>query len=409
MSINYNEEEEHEEYETESEDEDEADEDKKQEIGTTTASSTLSSCSLMYSLLPDSIRVRILNYLGGGEQCTLDELIDLTVVSKQFYNDCKRPGIEWTIIPTYIINPPSQPRMRTRTTKSNTHSLLRKLVYNQNTEHQNIKWNHYKCIKLNCINEYNYISSWDAQQNFTYYDIDDTPERRNRGNKSILDLSLPSSSLMTDYKRQVHPEVLFDIICCLFRNYRFKNKTTVHTVNFSGISFSDKHKYHTDSITYELYTLRITKLIWNYSKCDVDISGYQFSSHDTIKEFIMNDTIFLVKNSQKYNNFNDLIDEPNKNYIFQGLCEQPGIYRDKRYQDFWKKNGINIKNKYVQLERLSIKNAKVSSSSQNRDLPQNALIKFIRNAPKTLKWFHSDLTQGNINMLKKERPDIEFM
>ncbi|OEU11666.1 hypothetical protein FRACYDRAFT_244785 [Fragilariopsis cylindrus CCMP1102] len=411
MSINYNEEEEHEEYETESEDDDEADEDKKQEIGTTTASSTLSSCSLMYSLLPDSIRVRILNYLGGGEQCTLDELIDLTVVSKQFYNDCKRPGIEWTIIPTYIINPPSQPRMRTRTTKSNFRSLLRKLEYNQNTEHQNQKCNHYKCIKLNCINEYNYISiwgSWDAQQNFTYYDTDDTPERRNRGNKLILDLSLPSSSLMIDYKKQVHPKVVLDIISCLFRNYIFKNKTTVHTVNLSSIRFSLKIFKH--SIIHDLYTLQTTKLIWNYSKCDVDISGYQLSSiHHTIKEFIMNDTMFLVKNRQEYNNFNDLIDEPNKNYIFQGLCEQPGIYRDKGYQDRCKQNGINIENKHVQLERLSIKNAKVSSLSQNRDLPQNALIKFVRNAPKTLKWFHSDLTQGNINMLKKERPDIEFM
>ena len=392
MSINYNEEEEHEEYETESEDE--ADEDKKQEIGTTTASSTLSSCSLMYSLLPDSIRVRILNYLGGGEQCTLDELIDLTVVSKQFYNDCKRPGIEWTIIPTYIINPPSQPRMRTRTTKSNTHSLLRKLVYNQNTEHQNIKWNHYKCIKLNCINEYtNDISPWDAQQihlTNTYYDID-TPERRNRGNKLILDLSLPSSSLMADYRRQVDPSVIVHIIRCLFRNNYYKNKT-VDTINLSCIVLPSKH--YTDHTLNKLNTLQVKKIIWNHSKCNIYISGYQFYLiQDTIKEFIMNDTVFLVKNREEYNNLSDLLNEPNENYMFQQFCGHG-----------------------VHLERLSIKNAKVcsngyggSSLSQRIDIPQNALIKFIRNAPQTLKWFHSDLTQGNINMLKKERPDIEFM
>ncbi|OEU17851.1 hypothetical protein FRACYDRAFT_238279 [Fragilariopsis cylindrus CCMP1102] len=352
MSISSNEEEEHEEYETESEDEDEdedeTDDDKEQEMGTTTTAS--------YNLLPDSIRVKILNYLGG-DQCTLDELIDLTVVSKQFYNDLKRQkgGIEWKIIPTYIISP--RP-------KSNTRSLLRKLVYNQK-ENQSKKFNHYKRIKLNCINEYNDVSSWDAQQihlTNTYYDID-TPKRRNRGNKLLFDISLPPTSLDKIYKRQVRPSVIFNIISCLFHR-----------------------------ILTQLNTLQVTNIIWNYSKYNIDISGYQFHLiQDTIKEFIMNDTIFLIKNRQEYNDFVDLIDEPNENYIFQDFCE----------------NG-------TKLERLSIKNAKVFSSrcssfSQCIDVPQNALMKFIRNAPKTLKWFHSDLTQGNIDVLKKERPDIEFM
>jgi hypothetical protein len=384
MSISSsNEEEEHEEYETESEDEDEdeADEADEEEMTTTTASST-SSTSLI-SLLPDSIRVKILNYLGGDD-CTLDELIDLTVVSKQFYKDCKRPGIEWKIIPTYIINP--RP-------KSNTRSLLRKLVYNQ-MENQSKKFNHYKCIKLNCINEYtNDISPWDAQQihlTNTYYDID-TPERRNRGNKLILDLSLPSSSLMADYRRQVDPSVIVHIIRCLFRNNYYKNKT-VDTINLSCIVLPSKD--YTDHTLNKLNTLQVKKIIWNHSKCNIYISGYQFYLiQDTIKEFIMNDTVFLVKNREEYNNLSDLINEANENYMFQQFCGHG-----------------------VHLERLSIKNAKVcsngyggSSLSQRIDIPQNVLIKFIRNAPQTLKWFHSDLTQGNTDLLKKERPDIEFM
>lgn len=313
----------------------------------------------------------------------------MTVVSKQFYNDFKRPGIEWNIIPTYIINP----RLKS------TRSLLRKLVYNQNMENQNEKLNHYKCIKLNCINEYNDISPWDAQMihlTNTYYDID-TPERRNRGNKLILDLSLPSSSLNANYKRQVHPSVIVHIIRCLFRNNYYKNKT-VDTINLSYIVLPSKNI--TDHILNKLNTLQVNKIIWNHSKCNIYISGYQFYLiQDTIKEFIMNDTVFLVKNREECNSLNDLIDEPNKNYMFQNFCEH-GSNRDK--------------NNNVQLERLSIKNAKVcsnrcSSLSQRIDIPQNALIKFIRNAPQTLKWFHSDLTQGNIDILKKERPDIEFM
>ena len=42
-------------------------------------------------------------------------------------------------------------------------------------------------------------------------------------------------------------------------------------------------------------------------------------------------------------------------------------------------------------------------------IPQKALIKFIRNAPTTLRWFRSNLTTENIKMLQHERPEIEFV
>ena len=42
-------------------------------------------------------------------------------------------------------------------------------------------------------------------------------------------------------------------------------------------------------------------------------------------------------------------------------------------------------------------------------IPQKALIKFIRNAPTTLRWFRSNLTTENIKMLHHERPEIEFV
>jgi hypothetical protein len=41
-------------------------------------------------------------------------------------------------------------------------------------------------------------------------------------------------------------------------------------------------------------------------------------------------------------------------------------------------------------------------------IPLNALIKFVRNVP-SLQWFRSDLTQENIDLLRLERPDIEFL
>ncbi|MGK3762516.1 MAG: hypothetical protein ACI8RD_014834 [Bacillariaceae sp.] len=60
------------------------------------------------------------------------------------------------------------------------------------------------------------------------------------------------------------------------------------------------------------------------------------------------------------------------------------------------------------LERVSIRNAKWQKDGDNTNtVPQNALIKLVRNAP-SLRWFRSDLTQDNIDMLRLERPEIEF-
>ena len=63
------------------------------------------------------------------------------------------------------------------------------------------------------------------------------------------------------------------------------------------------------------------------------------------------------------------------------------------------------------LERVSIRNAKwvCCASDDLTAIPQNALIKFIRNAPTSLRWFRSDLTEDNMNMLRSERPGIELV
>jgi hypothetical protein len=37
------------------------------------------------------------------------------------------------------------------------------------------------------------------------------------------------------------------------------------------------------------------------------------------------------------------------------------------------------------------------------------LIKFVRNAPPTLRWFRSDFTPDNMKILRMERPEIELL
>ena len=64
------------------------------------------------------------------------------------------------------------------------------------------------------------------------------------------------------------------------------------------------------------------------------------------------------------------------------------------------------------LERVSIRNAKWYGFDHDEDpiiIPQNALIKFVRNAPKSLRWFRSNLTTENMTMLRLERPEIELV
>ena len=69
------------------------------------------------------------------------------------------------------------------------------------------------------------------------------------------------------------------------------------------------------------------------------------------------------------------------------------------------------------LERVSIKNAMWyrhtgGYNAKHTVIPQTALIKFIRNAPASLRYFGSDLSQANIEMLQSEEggrgSEIEF-
>jgi hypothetical protein len=61
------------------------------------------------------------------------------------------------------------------------------------------------------------------------------------------------------------------------------------------------------------------------------------------------------------------------------------------------------------LERVSIKDAIYFSFGERPQQPytQTGLMKFVRLAPK-LRWFRSDLTAGNIALLKAEKPHIMF-
>lgn len=61
------------------------------------------------------------------------------------------------------------------------------------------------------------------------------------------------------------------------------------------------------------------------------------------------------------------------------------------------------------LERVSVVGVTThNGENDSRPLKQSTLIKFVRNTP-TLTWLRSDLTDENIAMLRKERPEVTFV
>jgi hypothetical protein len=62
-------------------------------------------------------------------------------------------------------------------------------------------------------------------------------------------------------------------------------------------------------------------------------------------------------------------------------------------------------------ERISLRDVKFENTfgEPPEVIPQNILVKFVRNAPLSMRGFRIDLTPGNMQMLGLERPDIEFL
>ena len=134
-----------------------------------------------------------------------------------------------------------------------------------------------------------------------------------------------------------------------------------------------------------LHCPHLEKITWNNSTNSslVLLSGHGMSSSNSIKEIIMNDSSFY--------------------------CTQPEIDQMSDLENH--RDTFIFHHCSKALERVSIRNVKWRSVSTCiiDVVPQDALIKFVRNAPPTLRYFRSDLTQENMTMLRLERPGIELL
>ena len=120
----------------------------------------------------------------------------------------------------------------------------------------------------------------------------------------------------------------------------------------------------------------LEKVTWNNCQC-LPTDGWELHNRgDNLKEILADNSQFITT-ATNTNGISDL-DGHDGDFLFSRCCRS--------------------------LERLSIRNAMYFGLP----LPQNALIKLVRNAP-SLRWFRSSLTPNNIGMLQKERPEVKFL
>ena len=145
----------------------------------------------------------------------------------------------------------------------------------------------------------------------------------------------------------------------------------------------------------------LEKIAWNNIKLIRSIvgpcldGGSMFEAKN-LKEIYMDNCEFYSDCSD-YQQFTNLDGDPHS-YIFHFYSKNKDLARLSI------KNAVVLKEDYTGSEYTSSRSPRFEMKHE-----QDMLIKFVRKAPSSLKWFRSDLTQGNIDMLQSERPGIELV
>jgi len=333
---------------------------------------------LLLTDLPLSVRINILNLLGGQTQ---EQLMNLMLVSKQFYKDCKRPGIEWKIVPIIIIRPSF---IRTRAFMQN---LTHLFLINENEKE---KLQIHQHMRVEDVHRFYFYSK---------LLLDNALRDLARGIQWDKILSLDLSSSYSTMPLRTGRDFEYGFLSYFFFRrsanilpFIFSNLLPhLHEIDLSNTLFYGQAlEYFSQNCPF------LEKVTWNnnikYYKSEwrkLSISGTPIRHSNNLKEIYMDDSVFYcLSTTMERERISNLTDPAFNNWYIFSHCSNT-------------------------LERVSIRNAKwFSSEDYKRGEPaiisQNALIKFVRNVP-SLQWFRSDLTQDNIDMLQLERPDIEFI
>merc|ERR1711865_1173173 len=173
--------------------------------------------------------------------------------------------------------------------------------------------------------------------------------------------------------------------CCVFEKLSFMlpNLRELDMSNIGGELFGE------DVLrSFSRNCPKLERITWNNidSDCLVWLDGYDIIDSTNLTEIIMDGSTFYCNALDVDNDVDELSDFENNSDVF-----------------------LFCRCKSQVLERVSIRGAICNDGYGPEDdeiVPQNALIKYIRHAPRSLRWFRSDLSQENIEMLRLERPEI---
>ena len=308
-----------------------------------------------WSSLSISIRVKILNYFGGSQK----ELRMLTLLSKQIRLDCKHEGIKWTIVPLFVLSP-----LYEKFNGGSTSNFITQINRHQKEKKDLQRYRH---LVINNVNMFDNSGS-DVLELIAYENRFWDNEIKLSGIES-LDYSMPLEVEICREPEQLKVISLPEIISMIVPNLLELNCTNAGSTLSTLWDFS-KNCVHLEKVTWH-------NISW---KAGISLNGRDMKRL-SIKELYMDDCNFHC--TQEMEEF-DLIDYPNE-YLFCKCCEE--------------------------IEKISIQNAGYYHliRRERYTIPQEGLMKFVRNAPDSLKWFRSDLTQTNIDLLHQERPDIELI
>ena len=189
--------------------------------------------------------------------------------------------------------------------------------------------------------------------------------------EGVVSLDLSSLSKTTTIAPKNRPLYFTDTLADILPNLREINLSNTVCCGYELERFSG-------------WRCQLQKIIWNNISIDSEIrlDGFQMVSARHLQAIYMDNAVFLGGEIRLYSN----LDSRSSQYCLFESCKR-------------------------NLIRVSIQNARCRDivSLETHVLPQNVLIKFVRQALPSFRWFRSDLSSKNITMLRAERPDIEFV
>ena len=384
--------------------------------------------------LPSSLRVHIYNYLDQ------DSIMSASCVSKQWHQECNSDnlGLETKVVPILQLSPKQPPKEY-----ADVHddiedyyyyyfygSTRRLLRYFQRYQKDQERMERYRRLVLQDVHKFDKI----------FFNVDDTANRVQLPWIIELDMSWISSVTQTT------TQVMKYHTTTNLPYYLSRILPNLKTLNLSktGLSYDVLRSFTNQCPLLE-------RIIWTnicHHKSHVDLDGTDFqASKSTLKDLCLDNSILcgpihdyqkmcssssssstLTKtttssttissssdNSNNNNNDDNNEEEEDGEIILFLLYKCCGSYRSNRTTNA---NNIDDTNnddekknqKHSVLERLSLRNVKyVSSNGTAKCIDQAALLKFVRCAPKTLRYFCSDLSTENMVVLRKERPGITLV